>query len=58
MLFRGFHGSYEITVTPPGGLAATAIVNLPAADQPAACVIQLDASGGVAVRPMESASVD
>jgi len=50
LTFRGFHGTYEITILPPGGTAATVTVSLPAADQPAACVVQLDAAGGVAIR--------
>jgi endo-1,4-beta-xylanase len=53
MAFRGFHGKYEITVTPPAGPAVMASVDLPPGDQPASCILQLDVSGGVAVRETE-----
>ena len=41
MTFRGFHGTYEITITPPDGAAVTAMADLPPADEPAVITIQL-----------------
>jgi endo-1,4-beta-xylanase len=52
MTFRGFHGSYEITVYPPGIRGGIIVkVDLPEGDQPAAATIQIDAAGGAAVLP-------
>jgi hypothetical protein len=49
MAFRGFHGKYEITVTPPAGPAATLTLDLPGGDLPAATTVQFTAAGGIAL---------
>ncbi len=45
--FRGFHGTYKITIVPVEGAPATVSVDLPPGDQPAAYRIRLDPSGTV-----------
>jgi endo-1,4-beta-xylanase len=50
MTFRGFHGAYQITITPPNDAPVKVSVDLPPGDLAASCVIQLNASGGATLR--------